>query len=165
MSVGPYFLFKGCLDTNTVQQQQHHLLPCVFGSHKICWTFTTWTPHLIHIHKVQAHTGIIGNEKADILVNKGTLKEKPTNTPHIHLAHATPYWLASCPTATHNGAIRTMHKCIIKEDNNCEIATTQRKFPYVEKWLTNKQINKKLSNHFWKKQQSNGSPNHPNIKI
>ena len=92
----------------------------------------------------------MGNEMADILANEGTLKEKPTATPHIHLAHATPYWLASCPTATYDGAIRNIHKFIIKEHNNREMAIAQRKFPYVEKWLTNKQINQKLSNHFWK---------------
>ena len=30
------------------------------------------------------------------------------------------------------------------------MAFAQHKFPYLEKWLTNKQINQKLSNHFWK---------------
>jgi hypothetical protein len=78
------------------------------------------------------------------------LKEKPTPTPHIHIAHTTPYWLASCPTATHDGALRNIHKFIIKEHNNHEIAIALRKFPYVEKWLANEQINHKLSNHFWK---------------
>ena len=58
--------------------------------------------------------GIIGYEKADILANEGALQEKQTATPHIHLAHATPYWLASCPIATHDGAIRNTHKFIIK---------------------------------------------------
>jgi hypothetical protein len=60
------------------------------------------------MHKVRAHSGIIGNEIADTLANEGTLKEKPTTTPHIHIAHPTPYWLASCPTATHDGAIRNL---------------------------------------------------------
>ena len=60
-----------------------------------------WTPHLIHIHRVWAHTCIMGNEIADTLANEGTLKKKPSATPHINLAHAMPYWLASSPTATH----------------------------------------------------------------
>jgi hypothetical protein len=107
-----------------------------------------WTPHLIHIHKVRAHIGILGNEKTDMLANEGTLKEKPTPTSHIHIAHTTPYWLASCPTTTHDGAIRNIHKFIIKEHKNHEMAIAQRKFPYVEKWLTNEHINHKLSNHF-----------------
>ena len=46
-----------------------------------------WTPHLIHIHKVRAHTGIMGNEIADTLANKGTFKDKPSPRPHIHIAH------------------------------------------------------------------------------
>ena len=109
-----------------------------------------WTPHLIHIHKVRAHTDIRGNEIADTLANEGATKEKPTNTPHIHIAHATPYWLASYPIATRDGAITNIHKFIIKEHDNREKAIAQRKFPYVEKWLINEKINKKLSNHFWK---------------
>jgi hypothetical protein len=86
----------------------------------------------------------MGNKKADILANKGTLKEKPTDTPHIHLAHATPYRLASCLTTTLDGAIRKIHNFIIKDYTNREMAIAQRKFPYVENWLTNKQINQKL---------------------
>ena len=44
-----------------------------------------WTPHLIHIHKVRAHTGIMGNEIIDTLANDGTLKEKTLATPHIYI--------------------------------------------------------------------------------
>jgi len=91
--------------------------------------------------------GIPGNEKADTLANEGTLKEKPTPTPHIHLAHTTCYWLASCPTTTHDGALRNIHKFVTKEHANREMAIAQRKFPYIEKWLTNEQINHK---HFSK---------------
>ena len=88
-----------------------------------------WTVHFIYIHKVRAHTGIKGNAIADMLANKGTLKEKPTATPHIHLAHATPYWLASCPTATHDGAIRNLHAFVTKAHDNREVRATQNKFP------------------------------------
>ena len=112
-----------------------------------------WTPHLIHIHKVRAHTGITGNEIADTLANEGALKEKHADTPHIHIAHATPYWLASCPTATRDGAIRNLHTFVIKEHNYREVRTTQHKYPYVEKWLSNDQIHQKLSNHLWKNNQ------------
>jgi hypothetical protein len=87
--------------------------------------------------------GIPGNEKADTLANEGTLKEKPTPTPHIHLAHTTCYWLASCPTTTHDGALRNIHKFVTKEHANREMAIAQRKFPYIEKWLTNEQTNHK----------------------
>jgi len=109
-----------------------------------------WTPHLSHIHKVRAHTGIIGNEIADTLANEGTTKEKPTSTPHIHIAHATPYWLASCPTATRDEAIRNLHTFITKTHDYQGVRIAQHKYPYVDKWLSNDQINQKLSNHFWK---------------
>jgi hypothetical protein len=105
----------------------------------------------LHVHKVQAHVGISGNEIADTLANEGTLEGKPNNTPHIHIAHPTPYWLASCPTATHDGASYNLYMFIRKTHKNHEIELAKRKFPYVDKWLSNKQINQKLPNHFWKK--------------
>jgi hypothetical protein len=76
------------------------------------------TPHFVHIHKVRAHTGIKGNEIADTLANERTNKENFTPTPHIHIAHATPYWLTSCPTATGDGAIRNLHTFITKAHTN-----------------------------------------------
>jgi hypothetical protein len=50
------------------------------------------------------------------------LKDKPTNTPHIHIAHPTPYWLANYPTATHDGAIRNLRIAMTKEHVICEFA-------------------------------------------
>jgi hypothetical protein len=108
-----------------------------------------WTPHKIHIQKVKAHSCITGNELADELANEGTTKEKPEITPHIHIARPTPYWLASCPTTTHDGAIRNLRTFITKEHNNRETSAAINKFPYIDKWLSNTQINQKLSNHFW----------------
>ena len=87
-----------------------------------------WTPHTIHIHKERAHTGISGNEMADTLANKKTLKDKPEETPHIHIAHATPYWLATSPTPTHDGAIRNLHTFITKDHENWK-ATLAKKIP------------------------------------
>ena len=74
-----------------------------------------WTPHTVHIHKVQAYSRITGNEITDTLANDGTLIEKPTATPHIHTTHTTPYWLASYLVATHDGAIHNLHKLVTKE--------------------------------------------------
>ena len=78
------------LINNHIQQptsQHHHLDKLLIAAiiHQIYWT-----SHLIHIHKVRAHTWIVGNKKANTLTNEGTLQEKPTATPHIHLAHTTP---------------------------------------------------------------------------
>jgi hypothetical protein len=107
-------------------------------------------PTQVHIHKVCAHTCITKNEIVNTLANEGTTKEKPTNTPHIHIAHPTPYWPARCPTTTHDGAIRNLICTFItKEHGNRETISTKNKFPYVDKWLSNTQINQKLSNHFW----------------
>ena len=109
-----------------------------------------WTPHLIQIHKVWAHTCIIGNNTVDTLANEGALKEKPNATPHKHIAHATPYWSASCPIATRDDAIRNMQTFVTKAHNHRQVRTTQHKYPYIEEWLSNDQINQKLSKHFWK---------------
>ena len=87
-----------------------------------------WTPHKIHIHKVRARTGITGNVIADDLANEGTTKEKPEATPHIHIGHSTPYWLASCPTTTHDGAIRNLRTFITKEHGNKEANLAKHKF-------------------------------------
>ena len=47
-------------------------------------------------------------------------------------------------------SIRNIHTFITKAHDNREVGHAQNKFPYVEKWLSNTQINQKLSNHFWK---------------
>ena len=74
------------------------------------------------------HNICMANEKTDTLANEGTLKEKPFAAPHMHLAHATPYWLARCPTATHNGAIRNIHKFVMEAHDNREVIIAQNKF-------------------------------------
>ena len=104
-------------------------------------------------YEVQAHMGITGNELADDLANEGNNLEKPEQTPHIHIARPTPYWLASCPTGTHDGAIRNLRTFITKTHDTLETALAINKFPYVDKWLSNTQINQKLSNHFWNNDQ------------
>jgi hypothetical protein len=80
----------------------------------------------------------------------GTLKEKPSTTPHKHIAQVIPYWLASCPTTIHGDVLRYFHTFIIKEHSTREAATTRHKFPCVDKWLSNTQINQKLFNYLWK---------------
>jgi hypothetical protein len=101
------------------------------------------TPHTIHIYKVRAHSSIIGNTITDTLANHGTLKEKPSTTSHIHIAHSTPYCLASCLTTTHDKTIPNLHTFIIKEHRNREAETTKNKSPYLDKWLSNNQIKPK----------------------
>ena len=65
----------------------------------------TWSTHKITIQKVRTHTCIIGNQ----LANDGALLNKPANTPKIHTAHTTPYWL--------NGANKYPHGCYTQPTN------------------------------------------------
>ena len=109
-----------------------------------------WTLHKIHIHKVRAHTSITGNKIADVLADEGKHKGKPATTPHIHITHTAPYWLASCMTTTHNGAIHNLHTFTNKEHWKQEFFPAKNKIPCVDKWLSNDQINHKPSNHFSK---------------
>ena len=81
---------------------------------------------------------------------RGTFEDKPSTTPHIHIAHPTPYWLASYPTTTHDGAICNLNTSITKEHRTRKTTLAQNKFSYVDKWLSNDQINQKLSNRFCK---------------
>ena len=106
--------------------QHHHLnkLHITKIVHKICWT-----PHKIHLHKVRAHSAIIGNEMIEVLANEGTHKDKPSIIAHIHIAHPTPYWLASCMTATHDVAIHNLHTFIDNEHMNQESFATKNKYP------------------------------------
>ena len=129
--------------------QHHHPCKLIIAIivHHIYWTLS------IHIHKVRAHSSIIGNEIANTLANEGTLKDKPHNTPHIHIAHRTPYWLANCPTVTDDGALCNLRTTIWKEHGNREAAIAKNKFPHIDKWLSSDQINHKLSNHFWKNEK------------
>jgi hypothetical protein len=89
------------------------------------------------------HTCINGNEIADTLANEGTLIDKPTPTPHIHITHTTPYWLACCPTVIHSGAIQNLHTFVTQAHKNRETRMTKFKFPYVDKWTSNTQLNQK----------------------
>ena len=110
----------------------------------------TWSTHKITIQKIRAHTGIVGNEFADELTNNGALLDKTTNTPRIHTAHTTPYWLNRVPSGTHRGAICNSQTYTNKEHMNQELRLAQSKFTYIDKWTSNDQINHKLSTNFGK---------------
>lgn len=72
--------------------------------------------------------------------------------PHTYTSHTLPPigQLANCPTATHDGAIRNLHTFVTQAHKNREIGMAKSKFPYVDKWVSNTQINQKISNHLWK---------------
>lgn len=50
----------------------------------------------------------------------------------------------------HDKTIKNQHTFLNKEHNNIELDLAKDKFPNVEKWLFNEQINHKLSKFFWK---------------
>ena len=120
---------------------------------------------MIHIHKVRAHTCMSRKEMADTLANMGTLQDKPDITPRIHIARTTSYWLAICPTGTHDGAIRNLHTFITKVHENQECASANQKYPYVNKWIANKQINQNFIQSLLEKQAGSRHTNYPNSKI
>ena len=93
----------------------------------------TWSMHKITIQKIRAHIGIISNEIVDQLANDGALLNKPMNTPMIHMAHITPYWLNGVPTGTHTGAIRNLQTYINKEHKNQELRLIQSKITFINK--------------------------------
>ena len=47
--------------------------------------------------------------------NEGVHKNQSTPTPHIYIAHNTPYWLAHYPTATQDGSIWNLHTFVNKD--------------------------------------------------
>lgn len=93
--------------------------------------------------------GIIGNEIADQLANEGTLLDKPTNIPWIHITHTTPHWLKGVPTGTHTGAIYNLQAYINKEHMDQKLRLAQSKSTYIDKWTSIDHINHKLFNQFW----------------
>lgn len=67
----------------------------------------------------------------------------------IHVAHTTPYWLNGVPTREHKGEIENPLTYINKERKN-ELGLAMAKHICIKKWLSNNQINHKLSKHFMK---------------
>ena len=123
------------LINNHIQQptSQHHHLDKLL--------ITTYTPYILDLtqnpHTQSASTlGHYWKQNNWHTSQRRDTKKKPTTTSHIHIAHPTPYCLASYPTATHNGAICNLHTFIVKEHRNHEHDAIKNKFPYVDQWLS-----------------------------
>ena len=80
-----------------------------------------WTKHIITIQKVKAHIRILGNKIANQLANEGTTCNKPTPTPHIHIAHTIVCWLNRIPTSEHHVEIRNLQTYINKYHHKQEL--------------------------------------------
>ena len=106
------------------------------------------------LYKVRAHANILGNEKANELAKEGREKEHiDAINPH-QFAHSTPYyyqkdWWHSMDETQDRGPIRFLEKHIIKHYRkyNLEVITT--KFPNIDKWIANEDIDNELSIEYW----------------
>jgi hypothetical protein len=100
------------------------------------------------IPKVRAHTKIIGNELIDKLANVDITEYKIIHALHKHTTH--PCRLVGPPSTMHDEAIWSLHTFINKEHMIRETAMGKHEFTYVNMWVSNEQINHKLSNSFRK---------------
>ena len=110
------------------------------------------------LYKIQAHTNIEGNEKTDKLAEEGREKEH-TNAINPHKpAHSTPYyyqkdWWHSMVKTSDQGPIRFLKKHIIKHDRKYNLEVMATKFPNIDKWVANKDIDNELFNKYWTNKQ------------
>ena len=106
------------------------------------------------LYKVQAHANIEGNEKADELAKEGRKKEHiDAINPH-KFAHSKPYyyqkdWWHSMDETPDKGPIRFFEKHIIKHDKKYNLKVIATKFPNIDKWIVNEDIDNELSNDYW----------------
>ena len=109
----------------------------------------------ITLYKVRAHVNIDGNEQANKLAKEGQdLTHRSSTHPYEH-AHATLYYyqrdrMALLDRTLDKGPVRFLEIQIKKYDriNNLEAMALQT--PNICKWTCNEDINKELSNEFWK---------------
>ena len=96
--------------------------------------------HTLTIYKVQAHSNIHGNDKADELAKAGHDSEhRWPLSPHEY-AHSTPYflykdsWLGNMNRIPYKGSnIRHLQKQLTKQKNIFHLEHLEDKFPYISK--------------------------------
>jgi hypothetical protein len=102
------------------------------------------------LHKVRAHTNIIGNEEVVKLAKEGS-KIDPENdmpTQAHENAHSTPYWWCREDDHPYKGPIMHLKPYLetVEKKSNEDLAKT---FDNINKWINNPHIDKKISNNFW----------------
>jgi hypothetical protein len=102
-----------------------------------------------YLHKVRAHTNIIGNEvdKLAIESSKIDLANDMSTQPHED-AHSTPYWWSRDDDHPYKVPIRHLKSYLekIEKEDNVKLART---FDNINKWINNPLIDNKISNNFW----------------
>jgi hypothetical protein len=105
---------------------------------------------ITHLHKVRAHTNIIGNEEADKLAKEGSKIILVSDIPfHPHEdAHSTSYWWCRDDDYPFKGPIRHLKSYLekLEKEENEELAKT---LDNINKWINNPLIDNKISNNFW----------------
>jgi hypothetical protein len=100
------------------------------------------------LHKVGAHTNIIGNEEADKLAKEGSKIVLVSDIPfHPHeSAHSTPYWWCRDDDHPYRGPIRHLKPYLekLEKEANEKLAKT---FDNINKWVNNPLIDNKISNN------------------
>jgi hypothetical protein len=101
------------------------------------------------LHKVRAHTNVIGNEEADKLVKEGSkinLENDMATQPHKN-AHSTPYWWCRDDDHPYKGPIRQLKSYLekVEKKNNEELVKT---LDNINKWVNDLHIYKIISNNF-----------------
>jgi hypothetical protein len=105
---------------------------------------------ITYLHKVRAHTNIIGYEEADKLAKEGSKIILIRDIPYqpYESAHSTLYWWCRDDDHPFRGPIRHLKSCLekLEKEENEELAKT---FDNINKWITNPLIDNKISNNFW----------------
>ena len=91
-----------------------------------------------HLHKVRAHTNIIGNEEADKLAKEGSKIILVSVIPYhpYESAHSTPYWWCRDDDHPIKGPIIHLNSYFkkLEQEENEELAKT---FDNINKWINN----------------------------
>ena len=105
-------------------------------------------------HKVKAHINIEGNEKADKLAKTGARLTYSFASESYEHAHTTPFYYQKDTwpgpmKRPDKGPVRCLQTYLTKHDQNKNIQIMANRFPNINKWTTNPDINNELSNDFW----------------
>jgi hypothetical protein len=105
---------------------------------------------ITQLHKVRAHTNIIGNEEANKLAKEGSKIVFVSDIPYqpYESAHSTPYWWCRDDDHPFKGPIRHLKSYLkkLEKEENEELAKT---FDNINKWINNPLIDNKISNNLW----------------
>ena len=109
--------------------------------------------HLIQLHKVKAHSNIIGNEIVDALAKRGSQKAHTLPIESHEFAHSTPYYLhkdewIGMHTTPYKGSIRNFQRYLHKYTTKNHLTELAMNFSNIHKWTSDSNIDKISFNEF-----------------